>query len=107
MVRLANSVQVFNCLTIQGLASCTARGEGLSIPALHLCVCMCMCRKSEGPSELIGSEGNKGGALQKKNPVGMFTQEKKEEANDSFGGGERESRSGLQILRLFLTMFSP
>lgn len=107
VAQLANMVRVLNCLTIQGLASCTARGEGLSIPALHLCVCMCMCKKIEGPSELIGSEGNKGGALQKKNPVEMFTQEKEEEATDSFGGGERESRRGFQILRLFFTMFSP
>lgn len=67
---------------------------------------MCMCRKSEGPSELIGSEADKGGPLQKKNPGEMFTQGKKEEgANGSLGGGEREFRSGFQILRLFLTMF--
>lgn len=40
---------------------------------------MCMCRKSEGPSELIGSKGDKGGPLQKKNPGGMFAQKKNEE----------------------------
>lgn len=34
-----------------------------------------MCRKSEGPSELIGSESDKGGLLQKRNPGEMFTQE--------------------------------
>lgn len=36
-----------------------------------------MCRKSEGPSELIGSEGDKGGLLQKRNPSEMFTQERR------------------------------
>lgn len=70
VVQLANLVQVLNCPSVQGLASCTAKGEGLGIPALHLCVCvcMCMCRKSEGPSELIGSEADKGGPLQKEKP---------------------------------------
>lgn len=37
-----------------------------------------MCRESEGPPELIGSEADKGGPLQKKDPGGMFSQEKKE-----------------------------
>lgn len=38
-----------------------------------------MCRKSEGPSELIGSAGDKGGLLQKRNPGEMFTQGEEEE----------------------------
>lgn len=49
-----------------------------------------MCRESEGPPELIGSEADKGGPLQKKDPGGMFTQEKKEGkwGGGSLGGGE-------------------
>lgn len=62
--------------SFQGLASCTARGEGLGIPALHLCVCSC-AEGSEGPSELIGRESDKGGLLQKRNPGEMFTQERR------------------------------
>ena len=29
--------------SVQGLASCKAGGEGLSIPARHLCVIVCVC----------------------------------------------------------------
>lgn len=43
--------------SVQGLASCTAWGEELDIPALHLCVCVCMCRKSEGPSKANWQQG--------------------------------------------------
>lgn len=60
-------------------------------------VCGCMCRKSEGPSELIGSEVDKGGPLQKRNPGEMFTQEK--------GRGVRESKRGFQMWSLFLMVF--
>uniref|UniRef100_A0A665WXG3 Limb and CNS expressed 1 n=1 Tax=Echeneis naucrates TaxID=173247 RepID=A0A665WXG3_ECHNA len=44
----------------------------------------CMCTKSEGPSELIGREGDKGGVLQKRNPGEMFTQEKEEGIKGDF-----------------------
>lgn len=79
VAQLGNFLRVFNkSNSAQGLASCKARGEGPSIPPLHLCVCVCACvERVRGPSELIGSEGDKGGLLQKRNPGEMFTQEKR------------------------------
>lgn len=41
---LATHSGSLNCPTVWGLASCTARGEGLCIPVLHLCV-----EKRRGP----------------------------------------------------------
>ena len=46
-----------------------------------------MCRKSEGPSELIGSAGDKGGLLQRRKPTGRWSHKGGgEKARGSFGG---------------------
>lgn len=98
---LATHSGSLNCPTAKGLASCTARGEGLCIPAPHLCV-----EKKRGASELIGEEADKGGQLQKKSPMrcscrggGVGVWEEKEE--------EGSSGSRFHIQLLFSLSFSP
>lgn len=67
---------------------------------------MCMCRKSEGPSELIGSKGDKGGRLQKKNPGGMFAHKKGEEGKLREVWEVEKEKSGLafRFLKIYPRM---
>lgn len=51
---------------------------------------MCVCRESEGPSELIGSAGDKGGQLQRRDPGEIHTR----------GEGERGVKEHSDV-RLF------
>lgn len=71
-----------------------------------LCVCMCMCRKSEGPSELIGSKGDKGGTSKEKPWWDVRTKKERGggEARGSLGGGESKFRTSFQILKIYPRM---
>ena len=70
-----------------------------------------MCRKSEGPSELIGSAGDKGGLLQRRKPTGRWSHkgggEKERRRREEVLEGRKAERRGIRISGSFLVVFPP